>query len=387
MILGIDASNIRAGGGLTHLSEMLAFSAPQEAGFKKVVVWGSENTLSKLPNKDWLDLVHVSQLDRGLLSRIYWQRVTFPVLADKNCDVLFVPGGSYSRSATPVVTMSQNLLPFEAKEFIRYGFSWVFIRLLLLRFVQARSFKKADGVIYLTKYAHKAVTELIGDIRGKHAIIPHGINKDFFSPPKLQLDIEQYSFDQPFKLYYVSIVDMYKHQWRVVAAVAQLRNESLPVELHLIGPSYPPALKKLEQSLNQFDPAGEFVHYHGAVAYADLPSHTAKADGAIFASTCENLPIILLEAMASGVPIACSDFGPMPEVLRDAGVYFDPENENSIYQALRLLLRDDKLREKSANLAYGYAMNYSWEKCARETLAFLFAVAQDNQSALNANFR
>jgi len=44
---------------------------------------------------------------------------------------------------------------------------------------------------------------------------------------------------------------------------------------------------------------------------------------------------ILVEAMASGLPIACSNRGPMPEVLGDAGVYFDPEDPHDIARALR----------------------------------------------------
>ena len=50
----------------------------------------------------------------------------------------------------------------------------------------------------------------------------------------------------------------------------------------------------------------------------------------VFASSCENMPNTLVEAMASGLPIACSDRGPMPEILRDGGTYFDPENEVTI---------------------------------------------------------
>ena len=52
----------------------------------------------------------------------------------------------------------------------------------------------------------------------------------------------------------------------------------------------------------------------------------ADANLFVFASSCENMPNTLVEAMAIGLPIACSDRGPMPEVLRDGGVYFDPED-------------------------------------------------------------
>ena len=66
------------------------------------------------------------------------------------------------------------------------------------------------------------------------------------------------------------------------------------------------------------------------IPYHELHSEYKDADLGVFASSCENLPIILIEKMASGLPIACSNKGPMPEVLGSAGVYFDPENSYEI---------------------------------------------------------
>ena len=374
MILGIDASNIRAGGGLTHLVELLRCSEAVPGDFGKIIVWGTVQTLRALPERNWLELVEVRQLDMSRASRMYWQWITLPRLAAQKCDVLFVPGGSFSSHTIPVVTMSQNLLPFEMKEALRYGVSWVLLRILILRLVQGRSFRKADGVIFLTDYARKTVSNVVGSLRGQQAIIPHGINGRFFSHPKPQLNIDCYSVEKPFRLLYISIVDLYKHQWQVVEAVARLRTAGLPVELHLVGPFYPAAHRKLKRALKQSDCEGAFIHYHGPVPYQELNKFTNLADSAIFASTCENLPIILLEAMASGVPIACSSYGPMPEVLRGAGVYFDPENVDSLYQALAKLLGDAALREKLASLAHDYAREFSWGRCAGDTLKFLHDV-------------
>ncbi len=376
MILGIDASNIRAGGGLTHLAELLHAADPGEAGFEKVVVWGSRATLSRLPSRAWIEHAHVGDLEGPLARRIYWQRRVLPRLAAQRCDILFVPGGACAKSPIPVVTMSQNLLPFEGRELLRFGLSRVTVRLAILRLTQARTFRRADGVIFLTRYAQARVEGEVGTI-ARAAVIPHGIGAKFFSSPKPQRGLEAYSFDRPLKFLYVSIVDMYKHQWRVVEAVARLRNEGLPVHLDLVGPSYPPALRKLMKTMRRFDPERRFVRYHGAVTYDGLPAYAAQADCVIFASTCENLPIILLEAMACGAPIACSDFGPMPEVLRDAGVYFNPEDQGSMTTALRELVRNRTRREWLARCGSEYAKGYSWTRCAKETFAFLSRVARE----------
>jgi glycosyltransferase involved in cell wall biosynthesis len=102
------------------------------------------------------------------------------------------------------------------------------------------------------------------------------------------------------------------------------------------------------------------------------------ADIFVFASSCENMPNILLEGMASGFPIACARRGPMEEVLGEAGVYFDPENATSIEKALRTLIDDTDLRARCAEAAYARATEYSWDRCTRETFAFLERIARSS---------
>ena len=116
------------------------------------------------------------------------------------------------------------------------------------------------------------------------------------------------------------------------------------------------------------------MHYHGNVAYEDLPRLYAQAQIGIFASTCENMPNILLETMAAGLPILCSDRGPMPEVLGKAGVYFDPENPDSMCRQLIALFKAQTTRRRLGLLARQRAQKYSWDKCAKETFRFCHQV-------------
>jgi glycosyltransferase involved in cell wall biosynthesis len=272
--------------------------------------------------------------------------------------------------------MCQNLLPFEWSEMRRYGLTLIGFKMALLRGVQSRTFRQADGVIHLTRYARDAVVRVISDIHGKTAIIPHGIERRFFAPPRNQFAIDQYSIDRPFRILYVSIVDVYKHQWHVAEAVAQLRHSGLPVVLDIVGPAYRPALARLKRTLDRVDPAGKFVRYLGAEPNDSLHARYAVADLFVFASSCETISSILLEGMASGLPIACSRRGPMPEVLGDAGVYFDPEKPDDIARALRKLIEVPELRARSARAARERAESYSWHSCARETFAFLGEVSR-----------
>ena len=105
--------------------------------------------------------------------------------------------------------------------------------------------------------------------------------------------------------------------------------------------------------------------------HAQLPALLADADLFIFASSCENMPVTLIEAMAVGLPIACSNRGPMPEVLADGGVYFDPEDARSIAVAVEHIIESPKLRLAITQKARMLSQQYSWSRCADETFAFI----------------
>lgn len=375
----IDASNLRRGGGVTHLVEVLRAADPLQHGVSKVVVFGGTSTLSQIENRPWLVKRVLTELDRGLISRLFWQSFKLTsILRQEKCSILFVPGGSFSSGFRPVVTMSRNLLPFETTEMNRYGLSIMGIKLRLLRLSQSRSLRAADGVIFLTEYAKSAVTRVTGRLKGFVTHIPHGLDSRFLQPPKVQKYITEYSSSNPYQLLYVSIIDQYKHQWSVVEAAATLRKKGLNLALNLVGPAYTPALNKLKQSIAMHDPDGSWIYYHGAVNYQELHHIYAQADLGIFASSCENMPNILLETMAAGLPIASSNMGPMPEVLGDAGVYFDPTNSADIERALETLIHSPELRLHNAAKSYECVQKFSWQLCARQTFAFLSMVAKQH---------
>lgn len=382
MILGVDASNIVDGGGITHLAEMLRGADPTAHGFSSVIVWGRGSTLDLLEGRPWLVKARHSSLEGTLFARLWWQRSQLSKLAkEAGCDVLFVPGGLFAGSFHPTVSMSQNMLPFDWPELRRFGWSPTGVRLRLLRLVQARTFRRAEGVIFLTEYARKEVTRVMDTTLDRTTIVPHGINTRFACRPREQQPMDRYTMERPLRVLYVSIISLYKHQWRVAEAVAGLRRMGVPVVLELVGPAYPPALRKLRETLKRIDPAGEAVRYSGEIAHEELSRRYAEADIYVFASSCENMPNILIEGMASGLPIACSSRGPMPEVLGDAGVYFDPEDASDIGRALMKLIESPDLRARLAQAAFGRAQAYSWRRCANETFAFLGELGDPTNAA------
>jgi glycosyltransferase involved in cell wall biosynthesis len=378
MILGIDAFNLSSGGGITHLVELLRAAKPRAQGFERVVLWASKKTLDKIDDREWLHKVHEPMLDKGLLWRIFWHRFLSKNRAvSSRCNVLFLPGGTVANGFVPSVTMSRNMLPFEGRELKRYGWSFKTAKLMLLRFSQTQSFLRANGLVFLTNYARKVVGRTVKLTDNGTVTIPHGIHNRFFIEPRVEC-LADFTIDNPCRILYVSIISPYKHQWHVVEAVARLRAEGVPVLLELIGP---PAegMKRMQTTINRVDPTGEFVFYRGSVPYEELQLHYAKADIGLFASSCENMPNILLEGMAAGLPMACSNMGPMPEILGDAGVYFNPLDSGQIVDALRVLINSPQRRLACAQSAFDRAKCFSWDRCAKDTLEFLAQVASNDK--------
>lgn len=380
LVIGIDGANLRQGGGVTHLIELLRSAKPHEHGISQMVVWSNASTLAAIEDRPWLVKLNPSELDQGLIKRILWQKFKLSKAAVQvDCDLVFIPGGSYVGKFRPVVTMCRNMLPFEMHELIRYGWTLKRLRLLLLRQLQSHTFRHADGLIFLTKYAADSVLAITGALRSQTRIIPHGIGARFEIRPKHQRPISGYTTASPYRLIYVSIVDQYKHQWHVVEAVASLRREGLPVALDLIGPSYAPALTRLNECIAKWDSHQSWVTYHGAVPYEELHLRYKQADLGIFASSCENMPNILLEMMISGLPVVCSNRGPMPEVLGNFGIYFDPEQPQQIEHALRRLIDSPQLRAEMAGASFARSGRFTWEQCATDTCAFLARTARQHK--------
>jgi glycosyltransferase involved in cell wall biosynthesis len=246
------------------------------------------------------------------------------------------------------------------------------LKFFLLRLGQTMTVRSADGTIFLDDYARSRVVGAVKRLAGPDVIIPHGVSGRFRTAPRQQKALDEYSKENPFKLLYVSTVDAYKHQWRVAEAVTALVQDGLPVRLELVGPAHTPSMHRLQNVVRRFA-AEEYVHYRGPVPYAELPQVYADCDGFVFASSCENLPNVLLEAMSSGLPIACSNRMPMPKILGDGGVYFDPADAGDIARALHHLITSSEARDSYAWIAYERARQYSWERCADDTFSFLRA--------------
>ena len=131
MRIGVDASNIKEGGGLIHLKKILENVDSLKHDIDKVVVWGDKNTLDKLPQRSFIKLHNLNVLSKNISRRMLWQQKDLCRLARNSCDILFVPGGSYLGGFNPYVAMFQNMQIFDSKERSRENIKdWLRMRIL-----------------------------------------------------------------------------------------------------------------------------------------------------------------------------------------------------------------------------------------------------------------
>jgi len=374
-IIGIDASRNRSGGAKIHLIGILNELIPEEYGIKEIHVWSYPELLSSLPKKNWLIKHSPTELSKSVIMQLLWQKFTFPKeLKNNKCNLVLNTDGGTVCKYKPSITMSRDMLSYEPGEMDRYKYGKSWLRLLLLKYIQNASFRTSTGVIFLTNYAASVIQQSCGTLK-QISIIPHGVSKEF-STQKLLSRWPENITNSEIKCVYVSNTAPYKHQWMVIEAIKKLRIQGYNITLTLVG-AEGRAHYLVEEALVNFDGA-EFVTFLGHVDTNKLPKIIANFNIFIFASSCENMPNTLVEAMSVGLPIACSNRGPMPEVLGDGGVYFDPENIESIQQSIKIIVLNKHLREQIAFKAKEKSSQYSWKRCANETFSFVIKVLKDN---------
>lgn len=118
------------------------------------------------------------------------------------------------------------------------------------------------------------------------------------------------------------------------------------------------------------------VLFLGWVEQDELPAIYSMAEFLFFPSVYEEFGIPVCEAMASGCPVVASKTGALPEIAGDAGVLVDPMDPLEMAEALYRCCTNEELRKDKAKKALLRSQEFSWDKCARETLA-LFESLKD----------
>ena len=377
--IAIDISRTMSGGGKSHILGILSEVNLGKFDISEIHVFGRKSVLGAIDSIGNPRLVTHSHplLEKSLLHQVFWQYYHLPRLINKfSCDILLSTSAGTSRVHNPSIVMSRDMLSFESSEIGRYPkFRKLWWRLFLLRYIQIRSLKKATGVLFLTKYAADSIQLWSGKIRN-YRIIPHGVGEHFRVKRKISDWPE--NNERSINCIYVSNAALYKHQWNVAMAIAQLRKEKIDLKITFVGGGIGPAQKRLEETIKRLDPQKEYIFQDSFLPNNDLPDRILSADVFVFASSCENMPNTLLEGMALGMPIASSNRGPMPEVLEDGGIYFDPEKVEEIQDAIKEIILNEEKRTYIMGRAFEISQKYSWRRCSDETFKFLADTIQEN---------
>ncbi|MFO1190234.1 MAG: glycosyltransferase family 1 protein [Alphaproteobacteria bacterium] len=382
----VDASNVTSGGVLGHLRGLLSEAA--QAPFESILVIGGADQVDDfaglhprvqffadpaLGRCKWRRGTLGDMLDYlRLLARLHrWRNRVLPARATAaRARLLLAANGILPRSGPPgikTVAVSHNMLPFAPAEWPDLGIGLQRLRVMALRRAQMQSFRRADGLIFLSEHAKRAITAAAGldrpapgNRRAPRSTVAYlGIDHGLFHPPAT---IRQ-TLGDPIELLYVSSLDRYKHHVEVVRAIAMLKHEHAPsshpaIRLHLAGWEDGASARRLDGIIDREALTGTVIR-HGFLPPERLADLYRSADLFVFASTCENCPTILIEAMASGLPMACTAADPMTEIAGTAAVNFNARDPASIAQALRRLIADHDLRRSLADQSQARARAFT----------------------------
>ncbi len=156
----------------------------------------------------------------------------------------------------------------------------------------------------------------------------------------------------------------YKGQERLITALV-----NLPDDVVLVLPGAPTHYEAHLRRLASDSGLASRVVFPEWVSDEDLEGLYRLATCFALASEIEGFGLPVLEAMARGVPVACSDRSSLPEVAGGAAVLFDPGDQAGVTGALTRILGDERLRAELVSEGLSRASDFTWERTARETVA------------------
>ena len=376
MKIVINALSARIGGGRTYLTNLLE-NLPAAPGLEVHLFTHPEVKIAPDPR---IRIFHGSWFGTNPLLRTVWERLFLPAyLRRVHADILFCPGGLIGTTAPRgcrTATMFRNMLPFDPAARKRIGWGPQRLRNWLLRRLMLRSMSKADLTIFVSGHARRLIESMV---RIPNPVtIPHGMASIFRTFDR-EVARPWAAGDEDYLLY-VSRFEPYKHHREVVQAFAllpdALRND---VRLVLVGETYPPEAKRVQRLTRELGIADR-VTFVGATPYEEIPAFYRHAKAIVFASSCENCPNILLEALGAGRPLLSSNIMPMPEFGGPDIAYFAPDDPEEICGQMQRALTDEAFAARLSAASAERSLRYNWKDTAGATWAELLKLAGEGAS-------
>jgi glycosyltransferase involved in cell wall biosynthesis len=330
------------GGTEIYLRNLLRALADIDAVNQYVVFTNRETGADLVPDRPNFYIARQAVNAAFRPSRIVWEQLILPLAIRKQrLNVLLNPGFTAPFVCScPMVTVFHDLQHKRHPEYFRW-FDRPFWNLFL--WVAAT---RSRGLIAVSQ----ATADDIKHYYGRDGqVVHHGVERQF-------LEIARHREPGQYILC-ASTTHPHKNLQRLLSVHAQIKNAPRLVITGVRGF----AAQEIESLV------GDSVEITGWIPREQLYELYRGALGFIYPSTFEGFGMPVLEAMAAGVPVACSDIPPLREIARSTVHFFDPASNREIRDAL-LLLASGKM---STEAAQRRAADFTWEKTARATLDYL----------------
>lgn len=246
-----------------------------------------------------------------------------------------------------------------------------------LRLTVQRTVKRAARVLTPSEYSRRAILKHYSIAEDKVVVVPNAVSAQF---RPIEREVARTAIQRKFGLsgpFVLSVGDLQprkNHLGLLHAFEDVLRAEpKLPHDLVFVGKETWFS-RDVHRAVNR-SPIRDRVHFAGFVDDADLVQFYGACDLFVFPSFYEGFGLPILEAMACGRAVACSQATAMPEVANAAGLLFDPASKREIARAMLDVLLDPELRARLERLGVHRAAAFSWEKSAARTLEVYYEVA------------
>jgi glycosyltransferase involved in cell wall biosynthesis len=237
------------------------------------------------------------------------------------------------------------------------------------RAIMPQVIRQSRLIITVSESAKRDILDYFDIPAEKIKVVYGGVSTQFSEPGARDMTlVQRYKLNFPFVLM-VGTLEPRKNHARLISAFSRLiQQERLPHHLVLIGPRgwKEGSLKTLAQQ----GQLSERIHFLGYIPENDLAGLYRAADAFVFPSLHEGFGLPVLEALASGVPTLISNDPALLELAgQEAALAVDPCSIEDLAGGLYQILSDNALAKRLRQAGINRARQFSWEKCAAETLA------------------
>lgn len=303
--------------------------------------------------------------DASTARRTWWEYLRLPAVVRGGGYAVYHALGSLTPRVrgVPVVLTVHDLIYRQFPSSVPLGYR------AFMHAVQPRVARRADRVIVDSMFVGGEVEELLGVKPERVRVVPLGPGHGFApvtDVAEINRVLTRLCIRPPFVL---AVGRGYPHKnvSGLLRAFELLSRTHPDVRLVLIGDRYLTAdpLARLVDELALTDR----VTWTGFLLTDELNAVYSAAAAFAFSSLSEGFGLPVLEAMACGCPVVASNRTAIPEVVGNAGLLVDPESADEFAAALRRVIEDGALRAGLRVKGFERVRQFSWEKCASETLA------------------